>query len=60
MSVIKRSTPRRSQTINQSIKRGVGDRARALYDTQYLKEEFKNVEQVFIEMDTQQDRCEKQ
>ena len=37
------------ENIKTAVIKGYGDRARALCDKQYLKEELKNVEQVFVE-----------
>ena len=37
------------ESIKTAVIKGYGDRARALYDTQYMTEELKNVEQVFVE-----------
>ena len=37
------------ESIKRGVIRGFGDRARALCDQRYLKEELKNVEEIFIE-----------
>ena len=37
------------ESIKRGVIRGFGDRSRALCDQQYLKEELKNVEEIFVE-----------